>query len=237
MHYAGRVLKRPLVLGLLLVAACSKLPDYGLPRVAAEDILPSSHCISYRQLTLADFRSSVLPDYLQDHEQDLHAHSTVAIYAQPGAHYVFTARENEKGLLYCGGIENLIFHACLLPEKSWWNPRLAKDKEAHVLQHEQVHFAIMEHAAWKLNQRVAQEVGDFNVCAAEKEAVVAGLSARLDHLLADSQRESLKQNGDFDAATSRLFDPAVQQWWYEQVLREISTAGQANEGENLRTNQ
>jgi hypothetical protein len=110
----------------------------------------------------------------------------------------------------------------MLPQRSWWSRTLAKDKETYVLQHEQIHFALMEVAARQLNRRAAKEQDQLTVCAADSETAQARLSATIDRWIADSQDETLKLHEDFDEATSRLYAPKVQQWWYDRAMMELS---------------
>jgi hypothetical protein len=210
-----------ILLGLMLLAGCSRLPTYSQPRVENSTVSRATQVISYRELTLADFRAPALPQDLVSHRHDLNAHTSVAIRTRVMAKYVFSSQVSDGSQLWCGHAENLGFEAVMLPEKSWWSPTLATDKEAYVLQHEQVHFALMEVAARQLNRRAAKERDQLTACAADAEAVTARMSATIDRWMAESQEETLKQHGEFDEATSRLYALKVQQWWYDRVKKDL----------------
>jgi len=210
-----------ILLGLILPAGCSRLPAYSQPRVEISNVSGATQVISYRKLTVADFRAPALPKDLMSHIQELNAHTSVAIRARPGAQYRFSFEGSKASQLKCGHAENLGFEAVMLPEKSWWSPTLAADKEAYVLQHEQVHFALMEVAARQLNRRAAKERDQLTACAEDSEAVTARMSATIDRWMAESQQETLKQHGAFDEATSRLYVLKVQQWWYDRAMKEL----------------
>lgn len=209
------------LLGLVFLTGCSRLPAYSQPRVETSVVSPTSQIISYRQLAVADFRATALPEDLMSHGQDLNAHTSVAIRTRPGAKYFLPAHGNEDRKLWCGHVENLGFEVVMLPEKSWWRPTLARDKEPYVLQHEQIHFALMEVAARQLNRKIVKEQGQLTACEADADAVKTEISATIDRWMAESQKEALEQHGDFDEDTSRLYAPKVQQWWYDRVMKEL----------------
>jgi len=109
----------------------------------------------------------------------------------------------------------------MLPEKSWWNPFLAKEKQAYVLQHEQIHFALMELEARRLNRKAALEDQRLQECAFDVEIAKEKLSATLDQWMAEAVQESLKRHEEFDVATSHLYVPRIQQGWYNKVMQEL----------------
>ena len=217
----GKSIRLAVLFGLILLAGCSRLPAYSQPRVEISDAAHPSQAISYRELTVADFRAPALPDDLLSHKQHLNAHTAVAIRTRPGAKYIFFLQGSNGIQSRCGLAENLGFEAVMLPEKSWWRPTLATDKEAYVQQHEQVHFALMEVAARKLNRRAVKEHKQLMACGADAEAVASRISAILDQWITETQEETLKQHREFDQATSRLYALKVQQWWYDRVTREL----------------
>lgn len=226
MSGAIKTIPAAILLGLILLVGCSRLPAYSQPRVEASDGSRDSQVISYRDLTVADFRARALPEDLRSHGRDLNAHTSVAIRTRSGAKYAFSFQGNDGRQLWCGHVENLGFEAVMLPAKSWWSPTLAKDKEAYVLQHEQVHFALMVVAVRLLNRRVALEGDELTVCAADREAVKAGMSSAIDRWMAESQQEILRQHGDFDEATSRLYATKEQLCWYDRVMKELQDLAQ-----------
>ena len=209
-------------LAFFLLGACSRLPDYSRPRIETDSTAFSLEGIPYRALTPADFQATALPVDLREHHLHLNAHSSVAIRTRPGARYVVSPGGGKNEDHHCAHAENLTFQALIIPEKSWWSSTLAKDRQSYVLQHEQVHFALMEVAARRLNRRIKVEGERLSLCDVDQETVVKRLSARIDAWLADSETESLKWHREFDEATSQLYAPRLQQWWYERVMRELS---------------
>lgn len=210
-----------ILLLVLLFAACSRLPHYGQPRGEASDGVLPSQTIAYRPLTIGDFRSAELPEDLRRHGRHLNAHTTAAIRTRPGASIALTSVESRGRKTACGRIENLAFEAVMIPERSWWSPTLPEEQVWYVLQHEQVHFALMEIAARKLNQRAAKKPEQLTICEESPEAAAGQLSATLDLWLAEAEEETLRLHSDFDEATSSLYAPRKQQQWYERVMREL----------------
>jgi hypothetical protein len=184
-------------------------------------VLPD-HVVSYRNLAVADFQAAKLPDFLQHHDRELNAHTAVAIRTVPGAQYILSPPpEDRSTTMYSGRVENLVFEAVMIPAHSWWNPSLAWDKTDYVLQHEQIHFALMELAARRLTAKAVKEQDLLSVEAADSEAVQERLLGRIDRWLAESEKEVVRQHTEFDNATSHRYAPAVQQQWFERVQREL----------------
>jgi hypothetical protein len=213
---------RPALLLLaLLFAACSRLPPYSQPRGEASDGVLPSQIIAYRPLTVGDFLAKELPEDLRGHGSHLNAHTTTAIRTRPGTSIALTSVETAGRKMSCGRVENLAFEAVMIPERSWWSPTLPKEQVWYVLQHEQVHFALMEIAARKLNQRAVKKPEQLTVCEESPEAAAGQLSETLDLWLAEAEEETLRLHSDFDEATSSLYAPRTQQRWYERVIREL----------------
>jgi hypothetical protein len=221
--FAGRAVIAFALLVAILFAGCSgRLPDYGLPRTYPGGTALPDHVVSYRNLVVADFQATKLPDFLYDHTHELNAHTAVAIRTVPGAHYILSPPpEDRSTTMYSGRVENLVFEAVMIPAHSWWNPSLARDKTDYVLQHEQIHFALMELAARRLTERAVNEQDLLSVEDTSGEAVQERLLGRIDQWMAESEEEVVRQHTEFDKATSHRYAPAVQQQWFERVQREL----------------
>ena len=206
---------------LILLFGCSSLPDYGQPRTYPSGTILPGLVVSYRDLVVADFQAKNLPEYLHGHSRDLNAHTAVAIRTVAGAQYILSPPDGDRIPLYSGRVSNLAFEAVMIPDHSWWNPSLAKEKFAYVLQHEQIHFALMEAAARRLTERVKKEQAQLMVFDISKEAVKKRLMEKIDRILAESEKDVLNEHTDFDKATSRRYAPAIQQKWYEKVEKEL----------------
>jgi hypothetical protein len=209
------------LLAMCLCMSCSRLPSYSHPRVAARGGVVPAETIPYRTLEVGDFQAQSLPEDLLNHRQELNAHSTVALRTCPGAHYALSFVSDAGSQVSCARVMDLRFEALMLPGKSWLRPSLETDMTGYVLQHEQVHFAVMELTARRLNQRIFVEGDRLKACEKDAEAAITSVSAKIDTWLAEAEQAALRQHGDFDEATSYRYVPHIQQQWYDRVLREL----------------
>jgi hypothetical protein len=103
---------------------------------------------------------------------------------------------------------------------SWWNP--SNQDVPYTLEHEQVHFALSEIVARKLNREAVKLMRDTHVTAATQEAVVAEIQSEVKELLDEYNQEALERNEDFDEDTSVGKNPPRQKQWRETVNRELA---------------
>ncbi|MCP3892520.1 MAG: hypothetical protein GY702_27140 [Desulfobulbaceae bacterium] len=136
------------------------------------------------------------------------------------ARFIVTPLELKNKVVYIGAVEDLAFEAVMVPEKSWWNPNLAKERYNYVLQHEQIHFALMELAVQKLNRFVKNSDA---LVVYEENPEDAGMKLRqlVKQLRADSKEKILKEHTRFDEETSGYYVPEMQQQWYDKVTGEL----------------
>lgn len=207
---------------LLLTGGCGGLPDYAQPHLSTAGGALSQNSVAYRKLTRADFMATSVPERLSKHKKRLNAHTAVSIRPVAGAKYIFTRGMIGDQPVYHGRVENLAFAAVMIPEQSWWNPTIGKKRQVYVLQHEQIHFALMELAARKLTQRVKEDPFIASVYGSSALEVRSELQKVIERLLEDSQRLTLKSHTEFDEDTSMRYSPAVQQEWHDEVMAELA---------------
>ena len=109
--------------------------------------------------------------------------------------------------MYSARVEQVVFEAVMIPEKSWWNPHLEKGREDYVLQHEQIHFALMEIAARQLTARVARKKPDFTIFYSSYQAAQKTLMERVNDLIAETRTDLLKEHTAFDEEASMHYSP------------------------------
>ena len=112
--------------------------------------------------------------------------------------------------MYTGTLSQLTFEAIFDPECSWWNPKIAKSKEKYVLQHEQIHFALVELAARKLTRKAAYEVKDYLAIGNSSEEIREQVTKKLKNMMLEAMQESIGEQTDFDKDTSLTYAPSVQ---------------------------
>jgi hypothetical protein len=110
------------------------------------------------------------------------------------------------------------FEAQMDPECSWWNSKQVEIPPEHVLQHEQVHFAITEIEARELLGRT-RTLAASGATPAEAQA---SLQRALDAELARTRDRIVERNLAFDEDTSLRYAPEAQQRWFERVQEELA---------------
>lgn len=208
---------------LLVLAGCPKLPDYALPNVTkAEGTRASSEEVfSYRQLTIEDFRAVSLPEDKKNHSDSINAHSCIQIRPRRDSKFKITRGNMNNELFYFGSIEYITFEAVMIPSCSWWNPNLPKKKKAYVLEHEQIHFALMELAARELTMEARKTAESFLSVRTTYQDVRIEISEELKRMTRQAMDDILKEHTEFDKETSLYFDPKAQKWWREKVEQKL----------------
>jgi hypothetical protein len=151
----------------------------------------------------------------------LGAHTAVSIRPAPTSKTLVSSGEIYGQQVYFGSINQLSFEAVMIPEESWWNPYLRKGREGYVLQHEQIHFALMEIAARKLSVQVVKEKNTLMVFASNYEAVKIRLMKKINELLAESRTKVFEEHTAFDEDTSLHYNPEDQKRWWQRVTTEL----------------
>ena len=216
------------VLLFLFTGSCARLPDYAQPHLQQKAEPLPLNVITYRDLTKADFQAKELPLHLQNHQKRLSAHTAVSIRPVQNSKSIISSALIYNQQVYCGRIEQLSFEAVMIPGDSWWNPRMKKGREGYVLQHEQIHFALMEIAARQLTDRVARENGALTVFDSSYEAVKKKLMDRLNELMTEFRTNVLKEHTAFDEETSMRYTPKDQQRWWKRVTSQLQNLADRN---------
>ena len=208
---------------LLLVAGCTTLPEYARPRMVPADTVQklSSPGITYRPLTIADFQATSLSRTMGTHEGHVNAHSCIRIRPTADTRFSIVPQRFAGTVQYFGSIEHIGFEAVLIPECSWWNPRMPANMHAYVLQHEQIHFAISELAARRATRKARSLARTYLAIGATRQEVLSELQAEVKSLLKEAIRESLKEHTAFDEDASMSPNPRLQRWWYDDVTARL----------------
>lgn len=105
---------------------------------------------------------------------------------------------------------------------SWWNERAAARAPAYVLEHEQIHFALYELGARKLNAEVEALKREMTTEGKSQAEVQAHAQKALNAALQKATDELLDRNRDFDRDTSLGYRPDRQRAWLREVTQELS---------------
>jgi hypothetical protein len=204
-------------------AGCAELPDYAKPRTIPreEGSVPRTTAFTYRLLTRDDFRAVSLPQNISEHGQHINAQSAIVIRLTPDSRFSIGPWTLWGGVQYLGRIDQIAFEAVFIPETSWWNPRMNPAKTAYVLQHEQIHFAIIELAARQLTRESQEWAPLFLMIKPTPEEVSAEISKLIKEKINAAMEANKERHLEFDSHTSLSFSPLWQSWWAETVQNEL----------------
>ena len=209
----------------LLLGCASTLPEYAAPKGGVVDAgqLDSSDVISYRQLTRADFRGTQAPPEFAPVAARVGAATCGQVRTTADTTFLINWRQatpnGEKR--HWVQVKKLEFMALMDRHCSWWNEKAASRAPAYVLQHEQIHFALYELGARKLNASVATISRDMTAEGSSQQEVQGRAQKALNEALQKATDELLERNHDFDQDTSLGYRPDRQRACLKKVSQEL----------------
>lgn len=230
----GRYGGLPLLFALfsLLISGCPRLPEYALPHIGitGDDLVFSDKGFTYRKLTIHDFQALSPPKALSGHSQNIFAHSSLRLRLSKTTNAVITSGYSDyfDQIFWSGHVKFIRLEAVIIPGNSWWNPKVPREKRGYVLQHEQIHFALMEIAARRLSKRIQKELVSFFVIDSSRQGVEDQLREKISTLIQEENKEIVYEHTAFDEDTSLYFDPARQQWWFDKVKKQLRESGRVH---------
>jgi len=210
----------------LLLAAllgCSTLPEYAAPKggvVAAAD-LDNTDLISYRLLSRGDFRGTKAPPEFAAVADRVGAATCGQLRPTNDTLFTINSRTTGPDTQHWVEVKKLSFMALMDRHCSWWNDRTAARAPGYVLQHEQIHFALYELGARKLNASVESIKKSMMREGSSQEAVQNHAQQALNDALVKATDELLSRNRDFDEDTSLGYRPDRQRAWLKKVNEEL----------------
>jgi hypothetical protein len=179
--------------------------------------------ISYRALTRKDFRAAQPPPQARSSAARLGAATcSYLVPDQQSLRIAATPRKRKDGSWeYVAKPDRLHFSGAMDRRCSWWNDRQKQLPPEYVLAHEQIHFALTEIHARRLNGRAEELVRGMTIVDVDPNRAIAKVEERLQRLLADEARALLAQNDRFDADTSLGHRPDAQKQWQQRVARDL----------------
>lgn len=209
-----------LVAALLFLPSCARLPDYATPkgRVVDAASLDASDLIPFRTLERGDFRGSGPPAEFAAYAERMGAVTCGRIVPDPGTRHRIE-RDGQGG--YFATPEGLSFRAMMDRRCSWWNPEQRVFPAEYVLEHEQIHFAIVELEARRLNARVPQLLRDARSHGDTPEQAAHLAEQKVTRALEQALATMLDQSRRFDEDTSLGHRPERQREWGRRVREEL----------------
>jgi hypothetical protein len=213
-----------LLLLLMAFIGCARLPDYALPRSSTlvGDPAMLEAAFTYRQLTRADFKAPGLMSALTMHESSINAHTCTRIRPTRDSRFSVSRSRFNGSVVYIGSIEHIGFEAIMIPGCSWWNPALPAHRKAYVLQHEQIHFALVEVSARQLTVDAREKAKTFMTIHPTMAAAKAEISTTVQQWIQSATQASMATHTAFDKDTSLFYSPRWQRHWLEKVERQLA---------------
>ena len=205
---------------------CHTLPEYAAPKGGVVDsgALDSSDVIGYRQLTRNDFRGTQAPPEFAKVADRVGAATCGQVRTTPDTafliHWQQTAPSTETR--HWVEVKKLEFMALMDRHCSWWNEKQAARAPGYVLEHEQIHFALYELGARRLNASVEAIKHEMTAEGATQEQARAHAQQALNEALRKATDELLDRNRDFDQDTSLGYRPDRQRAWLQKVTTELA---------------
>lgn len=216
-----------LIAFLAVLSGCAGLPEYALPKsgVALNDPQMLAEAFTYRQLIRADFRAAALPAERGMHRSSINAHTCAHIRPTKRSRFSIHRTRYDDALVYIGSIDAIGFEAVMVPGCSWWNPDLPASRHAYVLQHEQIHFALVELTARRLTRDCQGKSRTFMAIHATAAAAKQEIDATIKQWVRSATEQSLAEHTAFDEDTSLFYSPRWQRWWLERVEKQLAELG------------
>lgn len=184
------------------------------------DFYSESH-IDYRKLEREDFWSFGPPSDTNAQAQHLGAVLCSMITTDKALELTFDPASKAND--YAFTIANPKYRARMNRDCSWWNASNDQATPKYILEHEQIHFALSEIYARKINR----DVRGLRLRVPSREQAASRAEAAVTALLEDSMVELLDENRKLDEQTAHDLDNQAQQRWLndvEQRLRESTSA-------------
>ena len=182
----------------------------------------SGDLIRYRTLERADFRSRERPPDTLVRRGNYELAAATCVYIRTDRNvsmHIGSIVGPDDEERYEGSLGHLRFEALMDRGCSWWSSR--DPDAAYTLQHEQIHFAIREIAARRMNQAAEELMTSLHVTGDSEQEVVEQLKARIEELFDGHNAAAVERNRAFDEETSWGRNDARQREWWREVEREL----------------
>lgn len=211
--------------GALFGYACGSGPLAPQGGIVDPSRMDQSNVIAYRPLAREDFQASSPPPDASPYAKRIGALTCARVLTTPETSYRVRTEQRGGAVTHTGVFQTLGFLALMDRNCSWWNPRVSGLPETYVLQHEQIHFALVELEARRLNRTAPTIVRDFVVQGFSERDVKEQMEAKLGEVMQEAIDNLLEVNTQFDEATSAKYAPGVQQQWYHRVQNDLAASG------------
>ena len=212
------------------VQAGDALPSYAAPQArrfgGAQDL--DSDVIRYRRLTREDFRGSEPPPEFAPQRDRIGAATCAYLAPLPEMSIALvTVASSGAETRYRATPEGVGFRALMNRDCSWWNAEQTRLPPDYVLEHEQIHFALLEIHARRLDARAAELAQGATASSSDPDEAVRLAHAKLEAELSTALAKAMQRQREFDEDTSMGFRPDRQAVWLERVRTELEQTSEA----------
>jgi len=217
-----------LILAAAGLLACSSpsLPEYAAPKGRVIDTQtepPPQDLIGYRRLERADFKGTQPPPSFLAYAERIGAATCALVLITRNSQVLAREVRAPNGATrWHASVLSLGFEARMDRSCSWWNSDLEAFPPDYVLQHEQIHFALVELEARRLNADLLQIAERVKVTGTSREEVGRIASQRLRAVLEASKQNIIEISREFDEDTSMGHKPEQQTEWALRVEAELA---------------
>ena len=191
--------------------------------ITYSDSVDASGHIGYRQLRRDDFLAAQPPDYALMHAERLGALTCGIIV--PDGDFVVQYEANQKTGDTWLRVKNPSYRGKMDRNCSWWNPARTLIPDAYILEHEQIHFALLESYASKINS----EIDELRIHVSSIDEVTTAAKAHATRLLQRGLDDLAEESLRFDAETSAAVNPVAQRRWLRDVESRLAAVQHVDE--------
>jgi hypothetical protein len=206
------------------------LPSYAAPKArrsgGAQEL--GSDVIRYRRLTREDFRGSEPPPEFAPQRDRIGAATCAYLAPRPEMSIALVAvASNGAVTSYQASPEGVGFRALMNRDCSWWNAEQTRIPPDYVLEHEQIHFALLEIHARRLDARAGELAQAATASSSDPDEAIRLAHAKLEAELSKALAKAMQRQREFDEDTSMGFRPDRQAVWLERVRAELVQTSEA----------
>jgi hypothetical protein len=213
---------------LALLCSCARLPDYAAPKTAVvtPGSLDLSDVVPYRTLTRADFKAAAPPAAFAANADRLGAATCCYVVVAPGARVASREVRSASGpVRYSASVSQVSVRAQMDRRCSWWNPKNIGLPQDYILEHEQIHFALCELEARRLNATLRDFTATLSVTEESPQAAAELVQKRVNEKIQGQSTALAARSRDFDEDTSLGHEPEAQKHWWARVQAELASTG------------
>ncbi|SHO53440.1 hypothetical protein [Desulfopila aestuarii] len=218
----GQLVYMTVLVVVIQLAGCARLPEYARPQFSdSSERAGAGQGFSYRPLTVSDFQATSLPDPYVQYDHRIQARSCITLRSSANTAARISRGQIDGNVVYIGRFSQITFEAEFNPFCSWWSPEVRSERVGYVLQHEQIHFALTEITARRLNRDKSLEILQFMAIGSDPKEVGVQLQEKVKEVSREAMTEDIAVHTSFDEDTSLYFDPVAQQEWFDKISREL----------------